>query len=68
MDTNTRLQLLASALFTIGVLAFALSATSLDNVGLTPDDAFSTGVVLTSVGFVMLADLRRRARRTTKSA
>jgi positive regulator of sigma E activity len=68
MDTNSLLQILASVLFTVGVLAFAASYTSFDALGLTTDDAFAAGVIFTSVGFVMLADLRRRARDHTKTA
>ena len=62
MNTNTAFQLLAAGLFALGLLALTLDAMALDGFGINADDAFATGVILTSVGVVLLADLRRRAR------
>jgi hypothetical protein len=36
-------------------------------LGVGPDEVFSAGVVFTSVGVVMFADVRRRARRAVES-
>lgn len=68
MNTDTALQVLAAALFVAGVLAFGLATAPLEGIGINADDAFAFGVVFTSVGFVMFADLRRRAGRNGESA
>ncbi len=68
MRINTTLQVLAAALFIAGALAIGLGAGPLEGAGITADDAFTFGVVFTSLGLVMFADLRRRGRCNGKSA
>ncbi|WP_267643956.1 hypothetical protein [Haloarchaeobius amylolyticus] len=67
MNTETILQLFAGGLFVVGLVALGLSNIPLDGVAINTDDAFAAGVIFTSVGFIMFADVRRRMRRTPKS-
>jgi hypothetical protein len=64
---STLLQVVALALFALGVAALALGGSSLGVFGVGADELFSAGVVFTSVGVVMFADVRRRARRAVES-
>ena len=68
MDKYTILQAFAVVVFVVGAVAFALGGTGVESVGLTADEAFAAGVIFTSVGFVMFADLRRRAKREHDAA
>ena len=67
MQLSTLLQVVALALFTLGVAALAVGGSSLGVFGVGADEVFSAGVVFTSVGFVMFADVRRRARQTPET-
>jgi hypothetical protein len=67
VNLSTLLQVVALALFTLGVAALALGGSSLGVLGVGADELFSAGVVFTSVGVVMFADVRRRARRAVES-
>jgi len=61
MQTNRLLQVLAAAILLVGLGSLTASRVSTLPVVVSSEVAFSTGVVAVSVGFVMLADLRRRA-------
>ena len=67
MKLSSLLQVVALALFAFGVAALALGGSSVGVFGVGPDEVFSAGVVFTSVGVVMFADVRRRARRAVES-
>lgn len=62
MDTNHWLQVMAAGLFLVGLVSLVASRVDTLPFVVGGETAFWTGVVATSVGFVVLADLRRRSR------
>jgi hypothetical protein len=62
MNTNQSLQALAAGILLIGLVSLAASRVATLPFVLAGETAFWTGVIAVSVGFVMLADLRRRSR------